>query len=383
MARRFGNALVSYAVYLGKTFWPERLAAFYPLPVSVPRVESRYRRSPARRRHRSRPPAAPPLTLARGGLALVPRHAGAGDRHSSGGPAGDGRPLHLSAVDRPFSGHGLGGGGAVAAPQNPARRPDDGGGCRPRHPGGALPGAGRHLEEQPDPFQPRRRGDRGQLPGASQPGRGDGARRRRRGRHAGVSQGSGDSAEHDRGAGRARQRPCTSRANPPRRSLTCAGPFSSGPTAPDSARPSRSPWRTWGAATKPSSSSAKALELSPRFTDAHYGLGSLLQKQGKTGEALEHYQKALEINPDLDELYSPTATLLAARGDLLGAVRLFAESVQRRPDSPLAAYNLAVTLERLGRIDDARTYYARALELDPNLAAARQRLMMTGGVPVR
>ncbi|MES1210957.1 MAG: hypothetical protein ABUL63_01355, partial [Acidobacteriota bacterium] len=36
MARRFGNALVSYAVYLGKTFWPERLAAFYPLPVSVP-----------------------------------------------------------------------------------------------------------------------------------------------------------------------------------------------------------------------------------------------------------------------------------------------------------------------------------------------------------
>jgi tetratricopeptide (TPR) repeat protein len=125
----------------------------------------------------------------------------------------------------------------------------------------------------------------------------------------------------------------------------------------------------------------KALELSPRFADAHYGLGSLLQKQGKTGEALQHYQKALEIDPDLDELYSPTATLLAARGDLLGAVRLFAESVQRRPDSPLAAYNLAVTLERLGKIDDARVYYARALELDPNLTAARERLMMTGGAP--
>jgi len=125
----------------------------------------------------------------------------------------------------------------------------------------------------------------------------------------------------------------------------------------------------------------KALELSPRFADAHYGLGSLLQKQGKTGEALEHYQKALEIDPNLDDLYAPTATLLAARGDLLGAVRLFAESVQRRPDSPLAAYNLAVTLERLGKIDDARTYYARALELDPTLTAARQRLLMTGGAP--
>lgn len=125
----------------------------------------------------------------------------------------------------------------------------------------------------------------------------------------------------------------------------------------------------------------KALELSPRFADAHYGLGSLLQKQGKTGEALEHYQKALEIDPDLTELYSPTATLLAARGDLLGAVRLFAESVQRQPNSSVAAYNLAVTLERMGKIDDAREYYARALKIDPNLSAARRRLVMTGGVP--
>jgi tetratricopeptide (TPR) repeat protein len=125
----------------------------------------------------------------------------------------------------------------------------------------------------------------------------------------------------------------------------------------------------------------KAIELSPRFADAHYGLGSLLQKQGKTGEALEHYQKALEIDPNLTELYTPTATLLAARGDLAGAARLFAESVRRQPDSAVAAYNLAVTLERLGRISEARESYARALNLNPNLTAARQRLMLTGGVP--
>jgi tetratricopeptide (TPR) repeat protein len=125
----------------------------------------------------------------------------------------------------------------------------------------------------------------------------------------------------------------------------------------------------------------KALELSPRFADAQYGLGSLLQKQGKTGEALEHYQKALEIDPDLTELYAPTATLLAARGDLLGAVRLFAEAVHRQPDSAVAAYNLAVTLERLGKLDDARVYYNRALEIQPDLAAARQRLIMIGGAP--
>ena len=124
-----------------------------------------------------------------------------------------------------------------------------------------------------------------------------------------------------------------------------------------------------------------ALEISPRFADAHYGLGSLLEKEGETDDALEHYRKALEINPDLTELYRPTGTLLAARGDLAGAAHYFAEAVRRQPDSAIARYNLAVTLERMGKIEEARGYYVQALQIDPHLAGARQRLMLTGGVP--
>jgi tetratricopeptide (TPR) repeat protein len=33
---RIGNALVSYFVYLAKTFWPSRLAVFYPFPAEIP-----------------------------------------------------------------------------------------------------------------------------------------------------------------------------------------------------------------------------------------------------------------------------------------------------------------------------------------------------------
>lgn len=36
LGRRVGNALVSYVAYLGKTFWPAKLAAFYPLPPDIP-----------------------------------------------------------------------------------------------------------------------------------------------------------------------------------------------------------------------------------------------------------------------------------------------------------------------------------------------------------
>ena len=31
-ALRAENALVSYLIYIGKTFWPTRLAVFYPYP---------------------------------------------------------------------------------------------------------------------------------------------------------------------------------------------------------------------------------------------------------------------------------------------------------------------------------------------------------------
>jgi tetratricopeptide (TPR) repeat protein len=126
----------------------------------------------------------------------------------------------------------------------------------------------------------------------------------------------------------------------------------------------------------------KALEISPRYADAEYGLGSIFLEQGKAAEALEHYQKALEINPDLNDLYAPTAKLLADRGDLAGAARLYTEAVRHQPDSALACYNLAVTLERLGKVHEARGYYTRALQLDPNLTAARQRLAVTGGLPL-
>jgi Flp pilus assembly protein TadD len=106
---------------------------------------------------------------------------------------------------------------------------------------------------------------------------------------------------------------------------------------------------------------------------AHYGLGSLLQEKGRTDEALEHYEAALEANPDLNELYAPTATLLARKGDLHAAVRLYQEAARRQPTASVH-FNLAITLERLGRREEARREYEAALQLAPGLEAARQRV---------
>ena len=73
---RLGNAIVCYARYVGKAVWPSRLALFYPHPgTSIKTSHVLAALVLLAGRHRAgRRAVAPPLS--RGGVALVPRHAG-------------------------------------------------------------------------------------------------------------------------------------------------------------------------------------------------------------------------------------------------------------------------------------------------------------------
>ena len=117
---RCWNALVSYLRYVGKLFWPSDLAVIYPyvfewppgsspsLWVCLPGVTSRAL-------------FPPPRALFPGRLVLVPGNAGARGRVGPGWGAGDGRPLHLYSLHRPFPGGLLG--CAATARRRPLRKP--------------------------------------------------------------------------------------------------------------------------------------------------------------------------------------------------------------------------------------------------------------------
>ena len=96
-APALANAAVACAAYLGKMLLPRGLAVFYPIPPRSPLWQAAAAAAPARRPDR-RSPLQAPGALAAGRLALVPGHAGAGDRPRPGGPPGDGGPLHLPAL---------------------------------------------------------------------------------------------------------------------------------------------------------------------------------------------------------------------------------------------------------------------------------------------
>ena len=99
---RVGNALVSYAAYIGQMFYPAGMVVQYVHPGPSLRLQDTL--LPAggpRRDHAGRRLAGLAAALPGGRLVLVSGHARAGDRIGAGGRPGPRRPLHLPDADRP------------------------------------------------------------------------------------------------------------------------------------------------------------------------------------------------------------------------------------------------------------------------------------------
>ena len=60
----------------------------------------------------------------------------------------------------------------------------------------------------------------------------------------------------------------------------------------------------------------RAIQLKPGFADAHYNLGLALTSQGKLAEAIQHYERAIQLKPDYEEAYNNLGVALARQGKL-------------------------------------------------------------------
>ena len=84
----------------------------------------------------------------------------------------------------------------------------------------------------------------------------------------------------------------------------------------------------------------QALRIDPEYVKAHYNLGNILLKQGKTEEAITHFFQAIKINPDF-----------------------------------VRAYNkIGLILFKLGKFDRAKVFFSKAIQIDPNYEEARKNL---------
>ena len=115
----------------------------------------------------------------------------------------------------------------------------------------------------------------------------------------------------------------------------------------------------------------------PRFAAAHSNLGSILKEQGKSQQAIAHYQQAIDIDPMFAGAYSNLGNAYKDMGRMEDAIKCFTTSIRLKPDFADAYANLAGAYRDSHRVDDAITCYRKALSLRPDFPNAFVALMFS------
>jgi len=119
---------------------------------------------------------------------------------------------------------------------------------------------------------------------------------------------------------------------------------------------------------------AEALRIKPDFVRAHNNLGLVLVGQGKTQEAIAHYAEALRIKPDYAQAHNNLGLVLVGQGKTQEAIAHYAEALRIKPDYAEAYNNLGIVLARQGKTQEAVAHFAEALRIKPDYAEAHNNL---------
>jgi protein O-mannosyl-transferase len=118
----------------------------------------------------------------------------------------------------------------------------------------------------------------------------------------------------------------------------------------------------------------QAVQLRPDLAEAQCGLGVALLCVDRRGEAIPHLQAALLVRPAMAEAHTALANAFAANGRLGEALPHYAEAVRLKPADANFQFNLGNALLQSGRFQEAAAHLREAVRLDPTDAQARQAL---------
>jgi Flp pilus assembly protein TadD len=110
----------------------------------------------------------------------------------------------------------------------------------------------------------------------------------------------------------------------------------------------------------------RAVALNPRDAKAQAKLGLLAQRAGDLASAETAYRAALAIDPDQMLARNNLGILYVRRRDWPRALEQFTAAARRDPDDLDVAYNQAMTLDTLGRKDEAHAILQRVLARLPD-----------------
>ncbi len=114
------------------------------------------------------------------------------------------------------------------------------------------------------------------------------------------------------------------------------------------------------------------IDKNPNAWMAYNNLGAVLKRRGQVDDAVALYRKAVDIHPDCLEAHGNLAVIMLERGRIEEALKHWKEAVRLRPYASARRYRqVADLLNDHGWAGEAVLQYRKALELDPDLLAAR------------
>ncbi len=117
-----------------------------------------------------------------------------------------------------------------------------------------------------------------------------------------------------------------------------------------------------------------ALKLKTNNAGAHSNLGNAYASMGRRDEAMKEFQESLRIEPGNTEAQNNLGNVLTELGRADDAVPHYRAAIRIKPDNAEAHHNLGMALVRLGKKDEARAEFAEALRLKPDYAEAQKQL---------
>jgi tetratricopeptide (TPR) repeat protein len=119
-----------------------------------------------------------------------------------------------------------------------------------------------------------------------------------------------------------------------------------------------------------------AVELGPEYPDAHYNLGRVLAALGRPDEAAAQFYEAVRLRPDEADIRHSLGMVLLSRGRLDEALAQFRAEARLMPDDPNVHYRVGTLLASAGQFDEAIAQFSEALRIEPDLEGAKRGLEM-------
>jgi Flp pilus assembly protein TadD len=118
----------------------------------------------------------------------------------------------------------------------------------------------------------------------------------------------------------------------------------------------------------------RAVRLDPLNPEARNNIGVVLTNKGEIKEAERQYKEALKINPEYAEAHNNLGVVLRWQGKNNEAVRHYIMALKYMPDYIEARNNLGKALIKAGKTDMAKNQFKKVLALSPEDNVARREL---------